>query len=304
MFAQGTFVVTSLHLLFEPDPDSDDEDDQNDNMRHYRRHVHGHGTVPDTAPLAALPGGAGASLASDQCEIVHEARQAQQRRSSIVAAGGPGSSPHVSQSASKRRRSRDSGSGGGVAAAHLASPAYSAQPRRWQLAYIVRILPRRYLLKRCAVEFFFTDNSSAFVAFAPKRMRAVWDAVWAQRPLRLSAAIKSLKPSDHFKAWGIQERWRRREVSNFDYLMALNLCAGRSFNDLTQYPVMPWVISDYQSKILDLNDPRTFRDLSKPVGALNPKRLAAFRDRMEALRGGDIKPFMYGSHYSNAGAKH
>ena len=64
---------------------------------------------------------------------------------------------------------------------------------------------------------------------------------------------------------------------------------------------MPWVISDYTSPTLDLSDPHSFRDLSKPVGALNPKRLAAFRERMEALRGGDIKPFMYGSHYSNAG---
>ena len=64
---------------------------------------------------------------------------------------------------------------------------------------------------------------------------------------------------------------------------------------------MPWIIADYESETLDLNDPRTFRDLSKPVGALAPKRLAAFRERMEALRGGDIKPFLYGSHYSNAG---
>ena len=64
---------------------------------------------------------------------------------------------------------------------------------------------------------------------------------------------------------------------------------------------MPWIIADYESETLDLNDPKTFRDLSKPVGALTPKRLAAFRERMEALRGGDIKPFLYGSHYSNAG---
>lgn len=29
-------------------------------------------------------------------------------------------------------------------------------------------------------------------------------------------------------------RW---EISNFDYLMALNTLAGRSFSDLNQYPV-------------------------------------------------------------------
>lgn len=49
--------------------------------------------------------------------------------------------------------------------------------------------------------------------------------------------------------------------------------ADRSFHDLTQYPVMPWVLQDYLSSTLDLNDANVYRDLSKPIGALNPKRL-------------------------------
>lgn len=39
--------------------------------------------------------------------------------------------------------------------------------------------------------------------------------------------------------------------------------------------VFPWVLSDYTSSSIDLNDPRVYRDLSKPVGALNPARLKA-----------------------------
>lgn len=31
--------------------------------------------------------------------------------------------------------------------------------------------------------------------------------------------------------------WQLGHISNFEYLMFLNLAAGRSFNDLTQYPV-------------------------------------------------------------------
>lgn len=37
------------------------------------------------------------------------------------------------------------------------------------------------------------------------------------------------------------------EISNFQYLMHLNTLAGRSYNDLTQYPVFPWVIADWTS---------------------------------------------------------
>lgn len=69
-----------------------------------------------------------------------------------------------------------------------------------------------------------------------------------------------------------RESWRRREISNFEYLMILNTLAGRSYNDLTQYPIFPWILADYSSEKLDFNKSSTFRDLSKPVGALDAKR--------------------------------
>lgn len=30
-----------------------------------------------------------------------------------------------------------------------------------------------------------------------------------------------------------------------------------------QYPVFPWILADYSSKMLDLSDPSSYRDLSK-----------------------------------------
>ncbi|KAJ2677673.1 hypothetical protein GGH99_005776 [Coemansia sp. RSA 1285] len=86
--------------------------------------------------------------------------------------------------------------------------------------------------------------------------------------------------------------------------MALNTIAGRSYNDLSQYPVFPWVICDYKSKWLDLKDPRVYRDLSRPIGALNEKRLSHFIERYESFEDptGRIKKFHYGTHYSSASA--
>ena len=49
--------------------------------------------------------------------------------------------------------------------------------------------------------------------------------------------------------------------------------ADRSVNDLTQYPVYPWIITDYVSEELDLFNPGIYRDLSKPIGAINQERL-------------------------------
>ena len=81
------------------------------------------------------------------------------------------------------------------------------------------------------------------------------------------------------------------------------IVAGRTYNDLSQYPVFPWIISDYTSSILNLNNPRIFRDLSKPIGALNRTRLDNLLERYQNLDGfPENEKFLYGSHYSSPGA--
>ena len=54
-------------------------------------------------------------------------------------------------------------------------------------------------------------------------------------------------PSDALKASGLTQKWVNRDISNFEYLMRLNTIAGRTFNDLSQYPVFPWILADYNS---------------------------------------------------------
>lgn len=67
-------------------------------------------------------------------------------------------------------------------------------------------------------------------------------------------------------AKSFSKRWQNGEISNFQYLMHLNTLAGRGYSDLTQYPVFPWVLADYESENLNLSDPKTFRRLDKPMG--------------------------------------
>ena len=72
-------------------------------------------------------------------------------------------------------------------------------------------------------------------------------------------------------------------MSNFDYLAVLNTYSQRSTQDLTQYPVYPWVLQDYKSPVLDLQNPDVFRDLTQPIGAINKKRLEEFKMRYYEL---------------------
>lgn len=72
-----------------------------------------------------------------------------------------------------------------------------------------------------------------------------------------------MSPRQLFKHSDMPQKWQRREISNFDYLMFLNTIAGRTYNDLNQYPVFPWILSNYTSDSLDLSEASNFRDLSK-----------------------------------------
>eukprot|EP01034_Spumella_vulgaris_P031861 gene31861-39361_t len=70
--------------------------------------------------------------------------------------------------------------------------------------------------------------------------------------------------------------------------------------------VFPHVLCDFTSKKLNLNKAETFRDLSKPIGALNADRLRYFKERFESMGPGDLPngippPFLYGTHYSTPG---
>ena len=86
-------------------------------------------------------------------------------------------------------------------------------------------------------------------------------------PSTLNPQPSTLTPILAPRPYRYTRAWQRREISNFEYLMRLNEAAGRSYNDLSQYPVLPWVLRDYTSATLDLTDLSVYRDLSKPMGA-------------------------------------
>jgi hypothetical protein len=82
-------------------------------------------------------------------------------------------------------------------------------------------------------------------------------------------------------------------------LMELNFLASRSYNDITQYPVFPWVLTHFATGTLDLNDPSVFRDLTRPVGAQDSARADALIERFSSFPD-EGSAFHYGTHYSSA----
>ncbi|GER41457.1 WD-40 repeat family protein / beige-related [Striga asiatica] len=173
----------------------------------------------------------------------------------------------------------------------------------WLMSSLHQVYSRRYLLRRSALELFMVDRSNYFFDFGSIEGRKnAYRAIVQARPPHLNDIyLATQRPEQLLKRTQLMERWARWEISNFEYLMQLNTLAGRSYNDITQYPVFPWILSDYSSENLDLSVPSSFRDLSKPIGALNAERLKMFQERYASLQDEVIPKFLYGSHYSTAG---
>ncbi|XP_039377605.1 neurobeachin-like protein 2 isoform X7 [Mauremys reevesii] len=160
---------------------------------------------------------------------------------------------------------------------------------------------RRYNLRRSALEFFFIDQANYFVNFRKKVRNKVYSSILGLRPPN-QIYFGSRSPQELLKASGLTQKWVYREISNFEYLMQLNTIAGRTYNDLSQYPVFPWILQDYVSETLDLSDPGVFRDLSKPIGVANERHAKDVKEKYESFEDstGMIDKFHYGTHYSNA----
>ncbi|XP_070360980.1 lipopolysaccharide-responsive and beige-like anchor protein isoform X6 [Equus asinus] len=177
---------------------------------------------------------------------------------------------------------------------------------KWLFTEIRSIFSRRYLLQSTALEIFMANRVAVMFNFPdPATVKKVVNylprvGIGTSFGLPQTRRISLASPRQLFKASNMTQRWQHREISNFEYLMFLNTIAGRSYNDLNQYPVFPWVITNFESEELDLTLPSNFRDLSKPVGALNPKRAAFFAERYESWEDDQVPKFHYGTHYSTA----
>ncbi|GFQ88429.1 WD repeat and FYVE domain-containing protein 3 [Trichonephila clavata] len=175
---------------------------------------------------------------------------------------------------------------------------------------------RRYLLQPIALEVFSADGRNYLLAFPRMitnkvyaRFLAVATAITdnAQESLAGQKRTANVESSANIftsliSDTSVTKRWVRGEISNFQYLMHLNTLAGRSYNDLMQYPVFPWILADYDSEELDLLDSNTFRDFTKPMGAQTPERLNQFQKRFKEWDDphGETPPYHYGTFYSSA----
>ncbi|CAJ1067579.1 WD repeat- and FYVE domain-containing protein 4 isoform X1 [Xyrichtys novacula] len=182
----------------------------------------------------------------------------------------------------------------------------SARCRHWPYEDIKEARFMRFLLEDNAIEIFMKTGHSSFLVFVNRDHVSAYKRfcmmVPALKGRGVAEVIANARKTPVVEKTALV-KWQRGEISNFEYLMHLNTIAGRTYNDLMQYPVFPWVIADYQSETLDLSNPATFRDLSKPMGAQTEKRKQMFIQRYEEVENTEedlSARCHYCTHYSSA----
>lgn len=170
--------------------------------------------------------------------------------------------------------------------------------KQFRIKEIVKIYPRRYNFFKSSFEIFTKSGRSYF-----------FNAYFQSIRDEIIRIISKLNPKiekysnlpGEFEKSDYTNKWLRHEISNFEYLMTINIFSGRSFNNINEYPVFPWILTNYNSESIDLKNENNYRDLGKPVGTLNSKNLEYFLSRYQNLCDPYIPKFHYGSHYSSAG---
>ncbi|XP_037870206.1 lysosomal-trafficking regulator isoform X2 [Bombyx mori] len=191
-----------------------------------------------------------------------------------------------------------------LSATHVHFVADGGGAQAWPLGSVRALHTRRWCLQERALELFLDDGHAHLLAFDAEADRLAF-----LKALAASAALPCKVDADTLA--DAMAQWRSGSITNWEYLMRLNGLGGRSYNDLMQYPVLPFVLADYTSKILDLDDPNTFRDLSRPVAVQDKKRehhyINTYNDLKAARREACSSqlsrlPHHYASLYSNSGA--
>ena len=208
---------------------------------------------------------------------------------------------------------------------------------------------RRYYYKNSGLEIFTINNKSFYFNFKYEEDREIVINEIISKLKNCIKIIDDLKEKDLFenvigfdnyeknkkikkiKVSKKIESWKAWEISNFELIMWLNIFGNRSFNDLSQYPVFPWLLNNYEDPIIEEltqeeklsekknnsnnedeetyeNIPKEkYRDLSLPMGMLiiseeGKTRKKLFLQSYENLKKENnpyMPPYIFGSNYSN-----
>ena len=149
---------------------------------------------------------------------------------------------------------------------------------------IKEIVNRRFLYSFQACEFYLKNGKSYYFNFYSEEKKIEFISLFSDcENIKIISDLKS-----EFKNKGFTKLWLNNRITTFAYLLFINKYSCRSYNDVNQYPVFPWLILH--------NDKE--RDLEYTTVAQDEDTRTMLKEKYPFSS--EHFPYHYTTHYSNA----
>ena len=156
---------------------------------------------------------------------------------------------------------------------------------------IIFIFFRKYCFRNNGIEIFLSNHRSYYFKFidTQKRDKFINDLILILNKNypknKLFKPIKGIDENnkmaiigyfrdennnkDYSSISNIRDFWKLNKISTLEYLMWINIYGNRSFRDIAQYPVFPWLLTNYEYNTYEelIKNPE-IRDFNLPMGML------------------------------------
>ena len=136
-----------------------------------------------------------------------------------------------------------------------------------RLVDIQEIIIRRFLFMNQAAEIFLKNGKSYFFNFFDENILNEFQTKISEKidnkeiNFKIISIEKNKKYMEDYKINELQRNWINGQLSTIDYLLLINKFSGRSYNDISQYVILPWATLNIEHN--------TMRDFNYPMGAQN-----------------------------------
>ena len=137
-----------------------------------------------------------------------------------------------------------------------------------QYNQIKQIILRKFLYFNQAVEIFLVSGKSYLFNLYDEQSRNDFIE-------KIKIAILAFKNSkceiitdqqEYFQKSKYTNLWLDKKLTTLEYLLIVNKFSNRSYNDLNQYLVMPWIMKDFK----DIYNKNSYRNMFYPMAVQNP----------------------------------
>ena len=150
---------------------------------------------------------------------------------------------------------------------------------------ITEIINRRFLYSFQACEIYLNNGKSYYFNFYSEEKKIEFINLFSDPEYNIKI-ISDLK--SEFKNKGFTKQWLNNQITTLAYLLFINKYSCRSYNDVNQYPVFPWLIL-YGDKE---------RDLRYTIAAQDEDSRMMLKEKYPFSS--EHFPYHYTTHYSNA----